>query len=165
MKRILRFLGAAEDAVLAILLTAMIAMAALQIVLRNLLDSSVGWGDPALRVSVLWVGLLGAMAATRDDRQISVDVLSRFLPARWNARVRILTDLFTAAVTGFFTWHAVRLVLEDRASGMTAFASVPVWVCELILPFGVGIIAVRYLLYAVHHTREALSPDAGEDAE
>ncbi len=147
----------------------MIIMAAVQIILRNVFDSGLLWADPMLRVSVLWVGMLGAMAATRDDRQISVDALSRFLPSLWKARVRVLTDIFTALVAGFFSWHAGRLVIEDFASGMTAFASVPVWVCELILPFAMGIIGIRYAIYAWKHFREALGkeaePHAGEAAQ
>ena len=59
----------------------------------------------------------------------------------------------TAAVSAFLSWHAGRLVLEDRAVGMVAFASVPVWVCEMVLPLAFGLIALRYLLYAVDHGR------------
>jgi len=161
LNRVLRFLGAFEDAILASVLGVMIVMATVQIVLRNVFDSGISWADPMLRVSVLWVGMLGAMAATRDDRQISVDALSRFLPSRWNARVRVLTDIFTAIVAGFFCWHAARLVLEDYTSGMTAFASVPVWVCELVLPVAMGVIGIRYAIYAWKHFCEAL---AGEPA-
>ena len=155
MNRVLRFLGAVEDTILASVLGVMIVMAAIQIVLRNVFDTGLTWADPMLRVSVLWIGMLGAMAATRDDRQISVDALSRFLPSRWNARVRVLTDIFTTAVAGFFSWHAGRLVLEDYGSGMTAFSSVPVWVCELILPVAMAIISIRYAIYAWKHFREA----------
>lgn len=157
MNRILRILGTVEDAILASVLGVMIIMASVQIVLRNVFDTGLLWADPMLRVSVLWVGMLGAMAATRDDRQISVDVLSRFLPSRWNARVRILTDIFTAVVAGFFSWHASRLVIEDHASGMTAFSWVPVWACELILPVAMAIISIRYAIYAWKHLREGLS--------
>lgn len=157
MKRVLRFLGVFEDAILASVLGVMIVIAAIQIVLRNVFDTGFLWADPMLRVSVLWVGMLGAMAATRDDRQISVDALSRFLPSSWNTRVRVLTDIFTAVVAGFFSWHAGRLVIEDHASGMTAFAWVPVWVCELILPVAMAIIAIRYAIYAWKHFREALA--------
>lgn len=160
MNRVLRFLGAFEDTILATVLGVMIVMATVQIVLRNVFDSGILWADPMLRVSVLWVGMLGAMAATRDDRQISIDALSRFLPSHWNARVRVLTDIFTALVAGFFSWHAVRLVLEDYASGMLAFSVVPVWVCELILPVAMGIIAVRYAIYAWKHFREALTGES-----
>ena len=134
----------------------MIILAAVQIVLRNVFGTAILWGDPMLRVSVLWVGMLGAMAATRDDRQISVDVLSRFLPKHWKPRLRVITDTFTAAVAAFLCWHAVRLVLVDRADSMIAFGSVPVWVCELVLPLAAGVIAIRYALYAVLHLRQAL---------
>lgn len=162
MNRILRFLGNVEDAILASLLGAMILLAAIQIFLRNVFDTGLLWADPMLRVSVLWVGMMGAMAATRDDRQISVDALSRFLSDRWSARVRILTDVFTAAVAGFFSWHAGRLVIEDYSSGMTAFSSVPVWACELVLPIAMSIITIRYAIYAVKHFREAM---AGNDRD
>ena len=37
-----------EDFILALLLTAMILLASAQIVLRNLFDSSLFWGDPLL---------------------------------------------------------------------------------------------------------------------
>jgi len=151
LKSLLKALTVIEDTILAVLLGGMILLAGLQILLRNLFDSGISWGDPALRVSVLWIGLLGAMAATRDDRQISIDVLSRFLPGGLTARLRILTDLFTAAVSGFLASHALRLVFEDRSAGMRAFAGIPVWVCELILPVAFGIIALRYLLYAFKH--------------
>jgi TRAP-type C4-dicarboxylate transport system permease small subunit len=113
-----------------------------------------------LRVGVLWVGMIGAMVATRSDKQISIDVVSRFLPTRWKARVRVLTDLFTAAVAAVVAWSALRLVLDDRAAGVTAVAFVPLWICEAILPVAFGVIAIRYALFAVKHLRTGI---VGED--
>ena len=153
---VIRLLKGAEDAVLVSILTAMIGLAALQIVMRNFFDAGLIWADPLLRVLVLWVGMLGALAATRDDRQITVDVISRFAPARWKPRLRVVTDLFTCAVSGILAWHAARLVLEDRAVGLDAFSSVPVWVCELVLPIALGLIAFRYACYTVIHFRHGL---------
>jgi TRAP-type C4-dicarboxylate transport system permease small subunit len=98
--------------------------------------------------------------ATRYDKQITVDALSRFLPERWRAVLRVVTDLFTAGVTGVVAWHAGRLVLDDRAAGSMVFGSVPVWVCELILPVAFGVIAVRYAAYAVRHCRLAVGGEA-----
>ena len=96
--RLLDALHRIEDLTLALLLLGMIALAAAQIALRNLFDTSLSWGDPLLRMSVLWVGLLGALAASRDDRQITVDVLSRLLGGRAKTAARAFTSLFTAAV-------------------------------------------------------------------
>jgi len=159
ISRLLRATALVEDALLVLILAAMVGLAATQIVLRNLFDGAILWADPMLRVGVLWVGMIGAMVATRSDKQISVDAVSRFLPARWKARVRIITDLFTAVVSAVVAWSALRLVLDDRAAGGTAVAFVQVWVCEAILPLAFGVIALRYLLFAIKHMKASVAKE------
>ena len=157
ISRLLRVTALVEDALLVLILAAMVGLAATQIVLRNLFDGAILWADPMLRVGVLWVGMIGAMVATRGDKQISVDAVSRFLPPRWKARVRVVTDLFTAVVSAVVAWSALRLVLDDRAAGGTAVAFVPVWACEAILPLAFAVIALRYLLFAIKHTKMSVA--------
>jgi TRAP-type C4-dicarboxylate transport system permease small subunit len=149
VERLLRVAALVEDGLLVVLLTAMVAVAGAQIVLRNLFDSSLVWADPLLRVSVLWIGMIGAMVATRNDKQISIDLVSRFVPAHWRARGRVITDLFTAAVSAVVAWSAYRLMLEDRAMGGMTIGPIPVWICEAVLPVAFAVIAFRYLLYFV----------------
>ncbi|HOC44500.1 MAG TPA: TRAP transporter small permease [Thermoanaerobaculales bacterium] len=158
--RLVRALAIVEDGLLVVMLAGLIVLAAAQIALRNLLDTSLLWADPAVRVVVLWVGMIGAMVATRFDKQISVDAVSRFLPGRWKSAVRVVTDLFTAAVSLALAWHSTRLLLGDREGGVTVFAAVPLWVCELVLPVAFGVIGLRYLAYALAHGRKAVGPGA-----
>ncbi|MFV2071556.1 MAG: TRAP transporter small permease [Thermoanaerobaculales bacterium] len=153
--RLLRAIHLLEDGLLVVLLAAMIVVAGAQIVLRNIFDTSFLWADPLLRIAVLWVAMIGAMVATRSDRQISIDALSHFLPSRWRAALRVVTDLFSAAVAGTVAWHAARLVLDDRAAGSMVLSAVPVWACEMVLPVAFGVIALRYLLFALRHGRAA----------
>ncbi len=148
-----------EDALLVLLLAAMIVLAGAQIVLRNVFDGAILWADPLLRVAVLWVGMIGAMVATRNDRQISIDAVSRFLPDLWNARIRVITDLFTAVVSAVVAWSAFRLMVDDRAAGGVAIANVPVWVCESILPLAFSIIALRYVLFAIKNFRAGITEE------
>ena len=159
--RLARLAATFEDTLLVLMLAVMVVLAGAQIVLRNLFDTGLLWADPALRVMVLWVGMIGAMVATRFDKQISVDAVSRYLPPRWKAGARVVTDLFTATVSFALTWHSVRLILEDRTGGITVFGSVPLWACELVLPLAFGVIAIRYLLLALLHGREALRLENG----
>ena len=133
-----------EDLTLALLLLGMIALAAAQIALRNFFDASLSWGDPLLRMMVLWVGMLGALAASRDDRQITVDVLSHFLRGRVRTAARAVTSLFTAAVSGLLAFHAARFAAFDREAGVEAVAGFPAWLFELVMPFAFGLIALRY---------------------
>jgi TRAP-type C4-dicarboxylate transport system permease small subunit len=50
-------------------------------------------------------------------------------------------------------------VLDDRAAGVTAVAFVPVWACEAILPVAFGVIAFRYLLFAVKHMKMSIAKE------
>ena len=130
---------------LILLLTAMVLIAASQILLRNFWDAGLAWGDPLLRVLVLWIGLLGAMAATRDDNHIRIDVLHRFLPPRAKKVSRVVTDLFSAVVCGIVAWYAGLLVIMEKQDGVILFAAVPAWVSELILPIAFTVMALRFL--------------------
>ena len=39
--------------------------------------------------------------------------------------------------------------MKIRSKLFVAFAAVPAWVCELILPLGAGVLCLRYLLHVV----------------
>lgn len=147
--RLTRSLRALESGLLATLLATMIAVAAYQVIARNLFDSGLLWGDGMVRVLVLWVTLLGGMVASRQDEHIRMDLAGKFLDERRNRQLRRLTSVFTAVICGLFTYHSARFVWVDYQEGVTAFASVPAWVCEVIMPVGAGVMALRYLLHSV----------------
>ena len=136
-----------EDGLLALLLGLMILLAPLQIFLRNFFDTGITWADPLLRVLVLWVGLLGAVAASRGDRHITIDALSRIFSERMQAVVRVVTSLFTTAVSAAVAYHAGRFVATEFEYGSVAFSGIPAWMFEIIIPIAFGVIALRYLLY------------------
>jgi TRAP-type C4-dicarboxylate transport system permease small subunit len=149
LKRFHRLLLRLEDWILMLLLTAMILLASSQILLRNVFETGISWADPTLRLLVLWLSLLGAMAATRDNNHISIDLLSRFLSRKLKRLAQRLTDLFAGIVCGFLAWNAGRFVLFEWEDGAELFASLPAWVGELILPLGFGVMALRFLLAAL----------------
>lgn len=158
--RTLVILHRAEDILLALLLSTLVLLAPLQIVLRNFFDSGWIWADPLLRVLVLWIALLGALAASRQDRQISVDVVSKFLSPRAKAIVGILTGLFTTIVCSVVAYHSWLFVSGEREFGSKAFGDVPAWLCQSVIPFAFAMIAVRHLGHAISHAAFAvgLSP-------
>ena len=149
LNRIRRTLMRVEDGILVLLLGTMILLAALQIVLRNLWDSGIPWGDPLLRTLVLWVAMVGVMVATRHREHIKIDLLSRYLPAWLEETVRRATDLFAALACGLFSWQCGRFVLFEWQDGNRFYGEVPAWLPEVILPLGFGVLAARFLIQAL----------------
>ncbi len=145
----------AENTLLILMLALMVLLAAAQIVFRNVLDTSIVGADQLLRLLVLWVAFLGAVAAGREGKHIHVDAVVRWLPGRWRAGVGAFTDLFTVGVCLVLAWQALRFIQSARESGEMAFATVPVWLTASILPLAFTLIALRYLLRLVHHLRQA----------
>lgn len=145
-KRLLRVLATIEDGLLTLALTATLTLAIGQILLRNIWHQGISWGDPATRVLVLWIALLGAMVATRHGNHIRIDIIPRYLPILWRSRAKRLTDLFATLVCANLAWFSGRFVRFEYEDGNLLFASVPAWACELILPLGFGVMAARFFV-------------------
>ena len=152
--RTLNLIHRLEDGLLAGLLLAMLLLASSQIFLRNLFDIGLVWADPLLRIMLLWLGLLGALAASRDNKHISIDVLTRLLPERLQLYSHLFTALFTASVSGLIAYHSARFVLSEFEEHTMAVAGIPAWCFEVIIPLTFALIALRYLLHFSQHVGE-----------
>ena len=49
-------------------------------------------------------------------------------------------------VLGLFTWGSGQFVYYEYVDNAIAFGGVPAWICEIIMPIGGGVMALRYLL-------------------
>ena len=56
-----------EDFLLPALFILTLFLAVLQIIMRNMFSSGIVWADPLLKIMVLWLGMLGALYATRKS--------------------------------------------------------------------------------------------------
>lgn len=135
-----------EDLLIAGMLTATMGLALYQIVLRNVMSSGLVWGDILVRLMVLWLGMAGAMAATRERKHISIDLVTRYLPPGGRRATEALTTLFAGSVCLVACYYSLQFVVSEYQFGSVAFGSVPYWVCVSILPLAFGVIAGRYFL-------------------
>ncbi|MEX0942423.1 MAG: TRAP transporter small permease subunit [Pseudomonadales bacterium] len=135
-----------EDLVLVTALLSMLAMALLQILLRNFFDAGIFWAESFLRILVLWVAMLGAMVATRNAGHLSIDAASRFLPLNFARWISTITNLFSSAICCVVAYYALEFVKFEFEDKTIAFGVVPSWVCQSILPFGFAIMSFRFLV-------------------
>lgn len=153
IRKLIRGIEAFEDLLLAAILLFMIALAFTQILLRNAFDSGIVWGDSLLRVSVLWVALIGAMVASRSGNHINIDLVTRWVSDRRRWIVTSISATFTIAICSVLAWHSFRFVRFEYEDGFLAFAAVPNWACEVIMPLAFLVIALRYLAILVYSIR------------
>jgi TRAP-type C4-dicarboxylate transport system permease small subunit len=143
--RISFFFNRLEEILLAFLLILMLLLGFIQILFRNLLSIGLYWVDPLLRHSVLWVALLGASAATREDRHICIDLLSGKLGPRSLSWVQAGIHLFCAVVCLLLVWPAVQFVEDEYSVGKTLALGIPIWVSQSIMPIMLAALGLRFL--------------------
>jgi len=137
-----------EDGLLISTLAIMILLALSQIILRNLFETGIEWSDPTLRVLVLWLGLLGAIAATKKNNHISIDIISRILPRYGQVITACINNLFSAVICIIISYYSSQFVIMEYEEDINAFSNVPAWLCEIIIPIGFGLMALRFLINA-----------------
>lgn len=149
MKRLLVFVHRLEDSILVLLLLAMILLAGYDILARTLFGGGVSWIPPLLRVMVLWIGLLGALLATRSREHISIDLINRLGGPTLKRLSSVMTLVFASAVSGTVAWHSGKYVQMALEYGDMAFGSVPAWPLQLIIPISFGLMALRFGIQSI----------------
>lgn len=144
IKKILGALHAVEDAFIVLVLFGMIALAVIQILMRNMADTGFVWIDPVLQNAVLWIAMLGAMIASRNDSHIRIDLLSEYMPATARRFLVVLVDMFTAAVTWGMAYFSYLTLLDERTFNTDLVAGVQAWKLQILLPLGFAVIGLRY---------------------
>ena len=143
---LLGFINKLEDWFLILTLGVMVILAVAQIFFRNVFGEGVVWIDPLLRVMVLWVAIAGAVVATRTDNHIRIDFFTRYIPENYIKYLQRLVYAFCVFICTVIAWHGVRFVQMDYEYNTIAFANIPAWITELVIPIGFFMIAFRYLL-------------------
>ena len=136
-----------------IVLGGLILLGAAQIVLRNFFSISFAWGDGLARLAVLWLALLGALAASRDGRHITMGALTRLLPMRLRLVAGVCADGFGAVVSGALAWASWSFVSDSREFGDTLLGDFPAWWFQAIMPVAFALIASRFVAQALKRLR------------
>lgn len=146
------------------MLTSMILLAVGQIVLREVFDTGIIWADELVKLMVLWLAMVGSIAASRDDRHIRIDALSHILPA-WAIKVtRLIVDLFASAVCAVIAWQAWRYLQLEIEFEDVVLVDTPAWIAHVVIPAAFVLISYRFIVLAVRTVGEIVT-GSDEDSE
>ncbi len=158
--KFIKIINMFEDGLLVVILSSMIVFAVYQIIARNLFGEGIVWIDPLLRTLVLWVGLSGAVVATRTDNHIRIDIFAKYFPPHILKIIQRIVYLFTLSICLLIAWHAARFIYSEYEYGTIAFSGVPSWITGLIIPLSFFLIAARYALLLINPYQREIVQDA-----
>lgn len=151
--RIDRTARGVETSLIVVILGGLIVLGAAQIVLRNFFSIGFSWSDGLVRLAVLWLGMLGALAASRDGRHITLSVATRWLPPRAQILAGACADWFGAVVSAVLAWYAWLFVNDSREFGATLLNNLPAWWFQSIMPVAFALMAWRFFAQGIRRLR------------
>lgn len=140
------------------------------------------WSQPMALGLTLWLGTIGASLAAHERRHLALDIGSKLWPASMVRPAAVLGHVCTALFCVLVGWLALRSVgahldlwrSTDGAAGNLSGASailfgrrvmIPTWLAALSIPYGMTVIALRFLLEAWQIATGRISPEVDELAQ
>jgi len=106
-----------------------------------------GSGVPASPVLVqhltLWIGFVGAILATRQNRLLALSIKPLFTPDEGFIFGRWLAKNVSFIVMIMLTWGSIQLVLVEYQYPVNIAPNIPRWFVMSIMPLGFGLMAVQ----------------------
>jgi TRAP-type C4-dicarboxylate transport system permease small subunit len=143
------FYERAEEVLLVSLVILMVSLGFLQVLFRNLISVGIVWIDPLVRHLVLWVALLGASVAIRENRHITIDIISGHVSPGHYSKIQGAVQLFSALICFLLTFPAIRFVQNDYVAGKTLAFGIPLWFAQAVMPVMLLIMGGRFLLQGI----------------
>ena len=152
-----------ETIVLVSVLFVMVIFAFLQVLLRNIFNEGILWGDILLRHLVLWVGFIGASLATREQKHINIDLFGRFVSEKGKKIVRLVTNLFSVFICYVLANASWTFVQDEKMMGTEIFSDIPAWYFQTIIPIGFFLMAFRFLILSIDNVVDLIRARKGGD--
>jgi tripartite ATP-independent transporter DctM subunit len=141
----------AENLLSTLALSGIMLLPLAEIASRKLLGMGVPGSGPFAQSLTLWLGLFGAAIAAREGKLLTL-ATGEFLPKNRVGEVaHIISGAGGAMVSTLLAIGGYVLLQSDRAAGDVIAIGVPVWVADLALPIGFGLIALRLVWRASPH--------------
>ena len=141
---------------LACLLLALISCLGLwQVTSRFVLSQPSTWTEEAMRRLLIWMVMLGVVAALRQGALVSVDLMLRLSRGAWHHAVRWIITLVNLGFLGVILWFGIDLVTRVR---FQTFASMDLsmgW-AYAALPVGAALAIVAVLAHHFDPVNEEL---------
>ena len=152
-----------ETILLVFLLSSMMLLAVGQIVLREVFSTGFVWADELIKLMVLWLAMVGSIAASRENRHIRIDALSHILPKLAVDLTRALVDVFAAIVSGIIAWQTWRYLQVEIEYEDMVLVNVPAWIAHSVLPAAFLLISFRFVVLFIKQIGEIVTASAVDE--
>ena len=140
-----KILSHAEEFLLGVLLTTASLVLFINVVARYVFNWGFPWAEELVRYEIVWMVFLGGSAAARQGLHIGVDIVVKFAPRPLRKVTEALINLISLVFCLLVLFYGAKLIIQTRMFGQVSPAlQVPMWLVQLAIPVGGGLMALRF---------------------
>lgn len=137
------------DVGISFVLLAIIVLPLIEAALRQTLHIGISNSASIVQHLTLVAGMVGAAIAARENRLLALSRLGDLLKGRWQRPAALFCGSTSVAVSILLAVAGMNFVLAERTAAEILAYGVPVWVAQLAIPLGFGVMALRLAGHAV----------------
>jgi len=133
----------------------MAAVITLDVFLRYFFGKPLLFADDISVYGMIFITFVGAALTLKMKRHIMVDMFYNWLPRRAKLWLDVATTFVGAFIIWLLTWYSIVWVQYTYKSGYTSpgILQTPMWMPALILPIGLFLWALQYIVECVKVVR------------
>src|SRR5947207_4547851 len=143
-----RRLHRGEDAAVTLAFAALIVLPLAETVLRKTLGLGISGSTALVQHFTLVLGMLGGAIAAREKRLLPLSTLGTLLKGRMKTAASVFSGSCSAAISAWLCVASVQLVVSEKEVGKILAYGIPVWVVQLVMPFGFALLTARLVWHA-----------------
>jgi len=143
-----------ENTIISLVLAGIVVLPLLEAVLRKTLHVGISHSAAIVQHLTLVVGMMGAAVAARENRLLALSRLGELLTGRWRTLASAFSGASAVAVCVLLAAAGVNFVVAERPAGDMLAYGIPVWVIQLVIPVGFGLIALRLAGHSAESWRD-----------
>lgn len=143
-----RLFHTVEDLVVGSALGVMVVLPLAAIVVRPVVAGGIPGAIPIVQHLTLWVGLLGAALAARENKLVALATQTFLEDGVISRCSRGFAAMVGAGVCATLAWGAIDIISVERALGSEIALGFPTWVAQLVLPVAFGLLGLRLMWHA-----------------
>lgn len=107
-----------------------------QVLTRFVFSEPSTWSEVGVRMTLIWMVMLGTVAAFRQGALVSVDLLFRVSRGAWRRVLHVLITSVTIAFLAVLVWYGVDIAWKVRFQELAGLEMISIAWAYLALPVG-----------------------------
>jgi TRAP-type C4-dicarboxylate transport system permease small subunit len=123
-----------------------------EVILRYVLNRSLGWAEELLRYLLIWMTFLGSYLAIKGNEHLSIGLFFQWLPRKWQPPIDAVANGLLLLFLGIFTVLSFQYTFKFFSDESTTL-EIPMGAIYAILPIGGVLMFYQLLMNRLHRRR------------